>query len=82
LLFGGDLTRPRYDIENFRDLIIQEGFSVAQLQNAMVLIEHGDVEDRDFTLLFNIAIGAAGVLLAVVALVGLKRKSDPAANEK
>ena len=73
LRFGGNLTRPHYDVENFRDLIIQEGFSVAQLQNITVLIEQSQAE-RDFTLLFNIAIGAAGVLLAIIAVVAIKKK--------
>ena len=73
LLFGGNLTRPRYDIENFRDLIIQEGFGLAQLQNAMVLIEQSPTE-RDFTLIFNIAIGVAGVLLAIIAIIAIKKK--------
>ena len=74
LLFGGNLMRPRYDIENFRDLIIQEGFSVAQLDSTAALAAQGDVTERDFTLLFNIAIGVAGVLLAVIALAAVKKK--------
>ena len=74
LHFGGGLTRPRYDIENFRDLIIQEGFGLAELQGVAVLLdEFEDVGERDFTLIFNIAIAIAGVLLIAVALLGVRR---------
>jgi len=67
LHYGGDLTRPRYDIENFRDLIIQEGFDLVTLQGPSVLIE-GVVSEQDYSWLFNIVIMVAGVLLTIVAV--------------
>ncbi|MCL2420449.1 MAG: DUF3999 domain-containing protein [Defluviitaleaceae bacterium] len=66
LHFGGGLTRPRYDIENFRDMIIHEGFALAQLQGLAIVINQGP-EAQDYGWLFNIAIVLAGVVLTVVA---------------
>jgi len=68
LHYGGGLTRPRYDIENFRDMIIQEGIDWVPLQGPAIRIDTGPVDEaRDYAWLFNIAIVLAGVVLTAVA---------------
>ena len=76
LHYGGTLTRPVYDIENFRDMIIQEGFDrVSLLGPAQQLTVETDYEQRDFSRLFNIVIGLAGVVLVAVAATAIYRQN-------
>ena len=68
LIFGGNLERPRYDMDNFRDLIIQEGYDRVYFTGQARLIGTEYIhEARDYQWLFNGAIVLAGVLLTGIA---------------
>lgn len=74
LVFGGELTRPRYDIENFRNLIIQEGYDRVSFTGEARLLEVTYIPDRDFSLMFNIFFIAAAILLSFIGLRGFLKK--------
>jgi len=78
LIFGGDLEQPRYDIENFRSLIIQEGFDRIGFIGEIRLLEEyiAEGEPQDFSWLFNVAIILVSLLHVVLVIKGfIKNKS-------
>jgi len=82
LHYGGELNRPVYDIENFRDMIIQDGFDRVSLQGPALLINEGTIE-RDYSWLFNIVIVLAGIVLTIIAAAGFfkGRQHRPTASD-
>jgi len=77
LIFGGELHRPRYDIENFRDLILAEGYDQVHFGGTSRLLEtlvHETSVYRDYNLLFNIAIIAAAILLTGIVVADFSRR--------
>ena len=78
LHFGGGLTQPFYDIQNFANFIIEQGYDVVQLVGEPLLISQyvviNDSEPRDFTVVFNIAIAATSILLIVIGALTFRKK--------
>jgi len=74
LIFGGRLERPRYDIENFRDWIIIEGYDRVYFSGAARLIETVVAETGDYRWLFNIAMITAGILLTGIVVADFLRR--------
>jgi hypothetical protein len=63
---------PVYDIANYQDLIIKEGYDLLTL--GPIQTESADIPlERDFTMVFNIVVAAVAVLLGVVIFMALRR---------
>lgn len=78
LYAGGELTAVSYDIAHFSQAIINRGYEMRTVVGQAQLVSPAGVvpEPRDFTLLFNIAMVVASVVLVFVGLRGfLKGRS-------
>jgi len=76
LVFGGELTRPRYDIEHFRDYILEQGFDIVPISGEARLIDLPYEGRRNFSWMFNAAVIIAGVVLIAVVLMNVVKKKE------
>jgi hypothetical protein len=75
LTFGDPTaTRPVYDIANYTDLILSEGYNLISLPD-QIIIEPDTTQDEpaDYSLLFNAVVVIVSVMLGVIILFRLRR---------
>ena len=74
LVFGRDVyNAPVYDIVNYKELILGEGYDLLSFGGITLEEYPGQPEQRDYSFAFNIAVVSVSVLLAVIILVRLRR---------
>lgn len=75
LIFANPETQkaPVYDIVNYKNMILKEGYDRLELKNIKIEQPPEEAPKKDYSLLFNITIGAVSLLLGYIILVRLKR---------
>jgi len=75
LEFGGDLKKPEYDIAKSKDEILKLNIDEMKFLSLNMGVELEEVvEEKDYTIWFNITIVVVAVLLAVMFLLKLRKK--------
>jgi len=77
LFFGVDnnIKAPEYDIVRYMEEIIKGEIDQLRITDVFLVESSGSNEQYDFTLIFNIAVIIVAVILGVVIILRLKKKS-------
>ena len=77
LEFGGDLAKPEYDIEKYKDEILKQNIDDLKFVSMSMGEAAPEPEpEKDYTLLFNITIVAVALILAVVFVLKLRKPKE------
>lgn len=61
-------TPPAYDIENYKELILKEGYDILGIENITESIQEEIAPEKDYKLLFNIIFISVSVILAFIII--------------
>lgn len=75
LSFGNEsASPPTYDIVNYKDLILKEGYDILKVSNVEMNSQKAEKKTYDYKLIFNIVIVLVAVLLGFIMVRKLKKK--------